>query len=85
MYVYIVRSENLDDKEYDITVEVYDNYNDALNEAERLMLLKIKKVYGNASVDEERVKFQDYPDILYNYGSISIQNMIIEIIRREVH
>ena len=84
MYVYIVRSENLDDKEYNITVEVYNDYGDAFNEAERLMLLEIKRVYGNASVDEERIKFQDYLDLLYDDGSIAVQSMIIEIIKKEV-
>ncbi len=82
MYVYVVLSDHLEDP---ILVEVYNDYNDAFNEAERLMLLEIKRVYGNASVDEEGIKFQDYPDMLHDNNSIAIDSMYIEISRKEVH
>ncbi len=73
----------------DYSVDLYHNYDDSFEEAQKLMLMEIERIYGNNIVDDEGVKLQDYPDILHNNRIIAIGNIVtgcmyIEIIRKEV-
>nr|QBK92405.1 MAG: hypothetical protein LCPAC401_00430 [Pithovirus LCPAC401] len=81
MHVYTVICEN---SRSETSIDVYHNYDDAFKEAERLMLLEIDRVYEKASLDELGVKLKKYPKLLYDNGSIIIQCMYIEIIKKEV-
>nr|QBK93853.1 MAG: hypothetical protein LCPAC406_01670 [Pithovirus LCPAC406] len=81
MYVYVVISENL---KFETSVDVYYSYDNAFVKAKELMLLEIDRVYKKASLDELGVKFRDYPRLLYDDGSISVEFLTIVINKKEV-
>ena len=85
MYVYIVLCGH---SKSDISAELYHNYYHAFDEAKKLMVLEIKKVYGNNStkddIDDQGVKFRDYTKILNDEDRITIKSCVVEIIRKQV-
>nr|QBK92406.1 MAG: hypothetical protein LCPAC401_00440 [Pithovirus LCPAC401] len=81
MNVYVVISESI---KFETSVDVYYNYDDAFKEAKDQMLMEIDRVYGKDSHDDNGVEFQEYSNLLYDDGSISVQYMTIEIIEKEV-
>ncbi len=81
MYVYIVLCGS---SRSDISAELYYNYYHAFDEAKKLIVLEIKRVYGNDIVDDQGVKFQDYAKILDDKDSITIQSYVVEIITKQI-
>nr|QBK93852.1 MAG: hypothetical protein LCPAC406_01660 [Pithovirus LCPAC406] len=64
---------------------MYKNYDHAFEEAREIMWREMKRVYRKANLDELGVNLHDYPKLLYDNGSIVIDCMCIEIIRKEIN